>query len=61
MVLVELVIRRSAPMKRLGVIVMCLMVVLLTGCTSEAQWERKMRYVHPNDPRYQYYVPFADP
>lgn len=47
-------------MKRLGVIVMCLMVVVLTGCTSQAQWDRKMRYVHPNDPRYMFDMPVAD-
>ena len=48
-------------MKRLTVLVLFAAAVLLGACTTEAQWNAKMRYVHPDDPRYDFNIPFADP
>jgi outer membrane biogenesis lipoprotein LolB len=47
-------------MKRLGVILACLAAILLSACTTEAQWQGKMRDAHPNDPRYMFDMPVAD-
>ena len=48
-------------MKRLNIILLCLAGVLLGACTTEAQWTRKMQTVYPDDPRYDFSIPFADP
>ncbi len=48
-------------MKRLTVALFCLATVLVGACTTEAEWTAKMRTVHPDDPRYDFEIPFADP
>ncbi len=48
-------------MKRLSVILLFMAAFALGACTTEAQWNAKMRTVYPDDPRYDFDIPFADP